>query len=50
MLTDAQHAVVNQTLELANEQRQLDFVERSEEIKRSIQETRAAVAELEGGA
>ena len=49
MLTDAQHAVVNQTLELANEQRQLDFVERSEEIKRSIQETRAAttLAELE---
>lgn len=41
MLTEAQHAVVNQTLELATEQRRLEFVEQSEQIKRQIQTTRA---------
>ena len=47
MLTEAQHAVVSQTLELAAERRELQFVKESEALKREIMETQAATLERE---
>jgi major vault protein len=41
MLTQAQHAVVSQTLELAAERRELEFVKESERLKREIMETQS---------
>lgn len=47
MLTGAQHAVVEQTLELSSERRRMEFVEESEQIKRKIMSTQAATLERE---
>jgi len=41
LLTEAQHSVVNQTLELAAERRRLEFVRASEEVRRAIAEEQA---------
>ncbi|MFO0660355.1 MAG: hypothetical protein U0165_11075 [Polyangiaceae bacterium] len=52
MLVDAQHAVVQQALSVAGEQRKLDFARQSEQISQQIAEVRSSTRqkELELGA
>lgn len=47
LLTQAQHATVNQSLELAAEQRKLEFVRQNETIQQEILKTRAQTAQLQ---
>lgn len=47
LLLEAQHNVVNQTLELAAQERRLEFVKRSEDIKRQVLEQKALSERLE---
>jgi major vault protein len=47
LLTQAQHSVVQQTLDLASEQRRLAFVSQQEDVKRQIMETLAQTTQKE---
>ncbi len=47
LLTMAQHSVVQQTLDLANEQRRLTFVTQQEDVKRQVMETLALTTQKE---
>ncbi len=47
LLLEAQHNVVNQTLEIANQERRLEFVTRSEEIRRQLLNQKAETETLE---
>jgi major vault protein len=47
LLTHTQHAVVQQTLELANEQRRLEFVTQQEDVKRQVMEKIAETTQKE---
>lgn len=47
LLTDAQHSLINQTLELANEERMRSFVKQTESIKREVMATQAETVNIE---